>query len=122
MFTPRRMRVGELAKADGRRIAVARHAEIDQIAVGEVGAGQHRRHAAMHAVEAMGSAEEVGRGLGRAADAGQLGDAVRLDGQLEEGLDDGAADRVVAAAGAQRRDRAFVMTAREAERVDAACG
>jgi len=73
----------ELAEADGSGIAVAGDAEIDQLAVGEVGAGQHRRHAAMHRVEAVRIAEEVIRRLRRAADAGNLGDAMRLDRQLE---------------------------------------
>ena len=73
------------------RVAVAGDAEVDQLAVGQVGAGQHRRHAAMHAVEAVRRAEEVVRRLRRAADAGELGDAVRLDVELEAGLDDGGA-------------------------------
>ena len=107
----------ELAEADRGRVAVARDAEIDQVAVGEVGAGQHARHAAVHAVEAVRLAEEIGRRLRRAADAGQLGDAVRRQRQLEAGLDDRGADRIVAAAGAQGRDRAFVVAVRIAERV-----
>ena len=110
-------RVRELAEADRGGIAVAGDAEIDEVAVGEVGAGEHRRHAAVHGVEAVRLAEEIGRRLRRAADAGQLGDAVRLDVELEAGLDDRGGDRVVAAAGAQRRDRAFVVAARVAERV-----
>ena len=40
-----------------------------------------------------------------------------LQVDLETGLDDGGADRVVAAAGAQGRDPAFIVTAGEAERV-----
>ena len=83
--------VGELAEADRGAVAVAGDAEIDQLPVGEVGAGQHRRHAAMHRVEAVRGAQEVVRRLRRAADAGHLGDAVRLDIQLEAGLDDGGA-------------------------------
>ena len=55
--------VGELAKPDRGRIAVARHAHVDQVAVGEVGAGHHRRHAAVHGVEAVAGAQEVGRRL-----------------------------------------------------------
>ena len=46
-----------------------------------------------------------------------LGDAVRRRGQLEAGLDDRGADRIVAAAGAQRRDRALIVAPRVAERV-----
>ena len=69
--------MGELAEADRGRVAVARNAEIDEVAVGEVGAGQHRGHAPVHGVEAVARAEEVGRRLRRAADAGELGDPVR---------------------------------------------
>src|SRR6516164_4466722 len=65
----------------------------------------------------MGTAEEVGRRLRRAADAGELGHPVRLDIELETSLDDRPRDRVVAAAGAQRRDRALVVAVRVAERV-----
>jgi hypothetical protein len=97
-------RVRELPEADRGRIAVTGHAEIDEVAVGEIGAGEHRRHAPVHGIEAVGVAEEIGRRLRRAADAGELGDAVRRDVELEAGLDDGGRDRVVPAARAQRRD------------------
>ena len=117
MLTPRRMRVRELAEADRGGVAVAGDAEIDQIAVGEVGAGEHRRHAPVHRVEAVRVAEEIGRRLRRAADAGKFGDAVRLDRELEAGLDDRRRDRIVAAAGAQRRHRPLVIAVSEAERV-----
>src|SRR2546428_5497570 len=110
-------RVRELAEPDRGRIAVARYAEIDEIAVGEIGAGEHRRHAPVHGIEAMGTAEEIGRRLRRAADAGELGHPMRLDIKLETGLDDRARDRVVAAAGAQRRYRALVVAVGVAERV-----
>src|SRR5262245_4551206 len=62
-------------------------------------------------------AEEIGGRLRRAADAGQLGDPVRLDVELEAGLDDGAGNRVVAAARAQGRHRAFVVAVGVAELV-----
>src|SRR5580700_11803395 len=68
----------------------------------------------MHGVEAMARAHEVGRRLGRAADAGELGDLVRQDVELVAGLDDGRADRIVAAAGAQGRDRALIVAPRVA--------
>src|SRR5262249_12108805 len=67
--------------------------------------------------EAVGIAEEIGRRLRRAADAGELGHPVRLDVELEAGLDDRARDRVVAAPGAQRRYRALVVAVGIAERV-----
>ena len=109
--------MGELAEPDRGRIAVAGYPEIDEVAIGEVGAGQHRRHAAMHAVEAVRLAEEIGRGLRRAADAGQFGDPVRRHRKLEAGLDDRRADRIMAAAGAQRRYRTLVIAMRVAQLV-----
>ena len=117
MLTPRRMDVGELAEPDRGAVAVARNAEIDQVAVGEIGAGQHRRHAPVHRIEAVRHCRGNSRRLRRAADAGNLRHPVRLDRQLEAGLDDGGGDRVVAAAGAQRRDLALVIAVGVAERV-----
>ena len=76
--------VRELAEPDRRGVAVAGNAEIDQIAIGERGAGQHGRHAAVHAVEAVRLAEEIGRRFRRAADPRQLRDPVRRDANLEE--------------------------------------
>src|SRR5271170_5849883 len=99
----------ELADADRRGVAIAGDAEIDEIAVGEVGAGEHRRHAAMDRIEAVRIAEEIIRRLRRAADAGYLGDPVRLDGQLETGFDDRRRDRIVPAARAQGRDLSLVI-------------
>ncbi len=107
--------VGELAKADGGGIAVAGNAEIDQVPIGEAGSGQHRGHAAVHGVEAVRCAQEIGGSLGRAADARELGDPMRLQVQLEAGLDDRAGDGIVAAAGAERRDRTFIVAVGEAE-------
>ena len=112
---PQAMR--ELAEPDRGAVAVAGNAEINQIAVGEIGAGQHRRHAAVHRVEAVRIAEEIGRRLRRAADAGNLGHPMRLDRQFEAGLDDRGGDRIVAAAGAQRRDRALIVAVGIAELV-----
>src|SRR3546814_19864283 len=57
--------VGELAEADRGAVAIAGDAEIDQLAVGEVGAGPHARHAAVHGVAAVAGAKEVGRCLDR---------------------------------------------------------
>jgi hypothetical protein len=51
--------MGELAEADRGAVAVARHAQIDQVAIGQVGAGQHRWHAAMDGVEAVARAQEI---------------------------------------------------------------
>ena len=107
----------ELAEPDRGRVAVARDAEINELAIGEVGAGHHRRHAPVHAVEAVRLAEKIGRRLRRAADAGELGDAVRRQAQLEAGLDDRGADRIMAAAGAQGRHRPLVIAPGKAERV-----
>ena len=41
----------------------------------------------MHGVKAVRVAEEIGRRLRRAADAGELGHPVRGDRELEAGLD-----------------------------------
>ena len=106
--------VGELPQADGSGVAVAGDADVGEVAVGEVCAGQHRGHAPVHGVEAVRLAEEVVRGLGGAADAGELGDAVRLDVELPEGLDQRGGDGVVPAAGAERGDLALVVAARVA--------
>ena len=110
----------ELADADRGEIAVARHAKIDQIAVREVGPGQHRRHPPMHRVEPVRGAEEIGRRLRRAADARQLGDPMRRQVELETRAHDGRADRIVPATGAEGGDRALVVAAGEAERVRSA--
>src|SRR5262249_20387267 len=107
----------ELTEADRGRVAVARHAEIDQVAVSEVGAGQYRRHAPVHRVEAMGVAEEIIGRLGRAADARNLGNPVRLDRQLVAGLDDRGRDRIMSATRAERRDLALIVAMGEAERI-----
>src|ERR1700739_3536886 len=109
--------MGKLAEPDRGRIAVAGNAEIDLLAVGEVGAGQHRRHAPVHAVETVRLAEKIGRRLRRAADAGELGDLVRLQAQLETSLDDRGTDRIVAAAGAKGRHRPLIVAVSKAERV-----
>ena len=50
--------MGELADADRRGIAVAGDAEIDQVAVGERRAGQHRRHPAVHLLKLVRVAEK----------------------------------------------------------------
>ena len=71
----------------------------------------------MHRIEAVALAEHVSRRLRRAADAAELGDAVRRQRQLEAGAHDRRADRIVAAAGAERRHRPFVVAMGEAERI-----
>src|SRR3954471_3315453 len=63
----------------------------------------------MHRVKTVRIAEEIIRRLRRAADPGNLGDAMRLDGEVETGFDDRRGDRVMPAAGAQRRDLALVV-------------
>ena len=78
-------------------------------AIGQHRAGGHRRHAAVHGVEAVRAAQEVGRALARAADARQLDDALGLDAHLVEGVDDALGDGVVAAAGAERGLAAAVV-------------
>ena len=109
--------VGELAEADRGGIAVAGDPDIDEVAVGEAGAGRHRRHAAVDAVEAVALAEEIGRRLRRAADPRQLRHPVRRQVELEAGLDQRRRDRIVPAPGAERRHRALVVAVGEAELV-----
>ena len=75
--------MGELAKADGGRIPVAGDAQVDQVPVRQVGTGEDRRHAAMHGVEAVRGAEEVGGRLRRAADARELGNLVWFNRELK---------------------------------------
>src|SRR3546814_15536219 len=97
-------------------------AQVDQLAVGEAGAGQHRGHAPVHGVEAVRLAEEVVRRLAAADDARQLGDAVRLDVQLPAGLDNRRRARVVPATRAQRADLALVVAPGDAAAVAAERG
>src|SRR5690606_36532551 len=61
--------------------------------------------------------EKVRGRLRRATDAAYLRRAMRRHVELEEGLHDRGRDRVVPAAGAERRHPAFVVADREAERV-----
>ena len=53
----------KLAHTDRGRIAIARHADIDQFTIGKVGAGRDGGHAPMHAVETVRAAEKVGGGF-----------------------------------------------------------
>src|SRR3954454_4568466 len=71
----------------------------------------------MHRVEAMRIAEEIVRRLRRAADPGDFCHPMRLDREVEAGLDDRSGDRVMPAAGAQRRDLALVVAMGVAELV-----
>ena len=109
--------MAELAEPDRGGVAVAGDADVDEVAVGDGGAGGDRRHAPVHGVEAVAARQEVGRRLRRAADARHLGDAVRGQVHLEAGLDQRGRDRVVPAARAQGRHAAFVVAPRQAERV-----
>ena len=107
--------VAVLAEADARRVAVAADAEHEQLAIGELRAGRGRGHAPVQSVEAVRLLDEVRRRLRGAADAAHLRELVRLDAVLVERLDQMVGDRVVAAAGAERRRKPFVDFAREAD-------
>ena len=63
----------------------------------------------MQAIDAVRSTEEVGRAFAGAADAAEFGDADRIEREVVRHADDLAGDRVMAAAVAQRRGRAFVI-------------
>ena len=117
MFTLRRMAWHSWPESDRERVAVAGDADVREIAIRRVRAGRERRHAAVHAVEAVRLLQEVRRRLRRAADAAHLRGAVRRDVELPERLDERGGDRVVPAAGAERRHRAFVVALRQPERV-----
>ena len=80
--------VAQLPEADRERVAVARDADVNQVAIGRVGAGHERGHASVHAVEAVRLAQEVGGRLRRAADPRQLRYLVGRDRQVPERLDD----------------------------------
>jgi len=67
----------------------------------------------MDGVEAMGGGKEIGRRFRGTADTGELRDPMGWQVQLKAGLDDGAADAVMAAASAKGRDRALIIPARE---------
>src|SRR6185503_6853432 len=67
-----------------------------------------RRHAAVHGVEAVRAAQEVRGALAGAADARELDHLLGIDAHLVERVDDALRDRVMAAAGAQRRLAALV--------------
>ena len=110
-------RVHHLSQADGQRVAVAGNAHIGEIAIRGVGAARNRGHAPMDRVEAVRAADEIGRGLGRAADAGQLHQLFRAHVEPPARLDDRGGDRVVAATRAQGRHAALVLAPGHAERV-----
>src|ERR671931_2514348 len=111
----------ELTQSDRSGIAVARYAQIDEVAIGQVSAGEHGRHASVHGIEAVGVAEEIGRGFRGAADAGELGHPMRLNVELETSLDDRPGDGIVAAAREQRRYRALIVAVGVAECVLRQC-
>ena len=110
-------RMHELPQADRERVAIARNPDVAQGAIGRIGAGGDRGHAPVHRVKAMRTADKVSRGLGGAADPGELDQVVRLDRIGPGRLGDSGRDRVVTAARAQRGIGAFVISARESERV-----
>src|SRR6202011_5192452 len=106
-------RVAELSESDGQGVAVTGYADVLQLAVRGVGAHRDGRHAAVNRVEAVSAADEVGGGLGRAADAGEFDQVLWLDCQFPGGLDNRRGDGVVSASGAQCRQGAFVVAAGE---------
>ena len=65
----------------------------------------------------MSAADEVRRGLGGAADAGELHEILRLERHAPAGLCNRRGDGIVTAARAERRHGPFIVAAREAELV-----
>src|SRR5262249_21234311 len=80
-----------------------------------------RRHAAVQAVKSMRLLDEIGRRFRRAADAAHLGKLVRLDAIVVQRLDNVIGNRVVAAAGAQRRRKSFINFASQSDDVEISC-
>src|SRR5262249_42531596 len=109
--------VHELSDADGGGVAIAGHADAEHSVVGEERAGRDGGHASVDAVEAVREAEEVGRRLRRAADAGELRDVKRADAHIVEALYDALGDGVVSASGAESGLAAFIVDDLEAETI-----
>src|SRR5690606_37751707 len=85
----------ELSHADRAGVAVTADADGAHGVVGLERSGAQRWHAAVEAVETVRLTEEVGGGLARAADAGELDDLLRLEVELVRYLHQLAGDRVV---------------------------
>ena len=81
----------------------------DEIAIRRIRASRERRHAPVHAVEAVRLPQEVRGRLRRAADAAHLRRAMRRKLELPQRLHERRGDGVVSAAGAERRHRALVV-------------
>src|ERR1035437_1586125 len=110
--------VHELAQPDGGGIAVTGNPDPHERAVGEQRSGGDGRHAAVDAIEAVGEPEEVGRRLGRAADAAELGDGPGFDAEFVESFDNAFGNRVVAAPRAQRGLAALIIDNLQPDAVD----
>ena len=109
--------MGKLAESDGEGIAVTGYADIVQLAVHGIGASGHRRHASVHAIDAVRLAHEIGRRLGRTADTGHFRRTFGCQVQLPEGLHQRGRHRVMTAAGAQCRHHTFIVPDRQAQLV-----
>ncbi len=109
--------MAELSEPDRQGIAVAGDPDVDQIPIGGVGARRDRGHAAVHGVEAVRLAHEVGRRLRGAADPRELRHPMRRNVQLPERLDDGRGHGVVAASGAQGGNGSLVVAPRQPQRI-----
>ena len=101
--------VDELPDSDRGGVPVTGDAQAHQAAVGQQRPGGDRRHPSVHRVEGVGTAHEIGRGLRRAADAGELGHPFGGNAQLEHRLEDALADGVVTAPGAEGGLSALVV-------------
>ena len=111
--------VNELAHADGSGVAIAGDAQH-----GHVCGWRGWRPVETDGMrpctllKLMRAAHEVGRALGRAADAAHLHHALGLNAHFKHGVDDALGDGVVAAAGAERRFAAAIFKDRKADAVD----
>src|ERR1700686_2806547 len=76
----------------------------------------------MHGVEAMGAVHKIGRGLGRAAEAGELGGVFPLHSPFIHGVNDALGNGVRAAARAQRGLAPGIVENAEPDMVGFWCG
>src|SRR6056297_1388576 len=91
------------------RVAIPGDTQVEQLPIGECGPCGHRRHAPVHGVESVRLSEKIGRRLRRTTDPRELGYLVWFDRQLMAGANNCPADGIVAAPGAQGRNRTFVI-------------
>ena len=109
--------VHKLPDPNGGSIPVTADSQRDQPMVRQHRPSSHRRHAPMHSVKAVRAVHEISRALGRTSDAARLDHMLRLHSHLIHRVNDALGNRIVAAAGAQRRPSAPVVNHRQADAI-----